>query len=624
MDNIDLTEGKDVLGAFKSQDYSAVIGKYTDPGTKYALSVLTGEQQAGYKMQLACFRHMQDLRRADNKLDSFPFMYDLDKVKKILNFAAICPDTDAGKPLPLMPWQQFLLTQLAGWRDSFGDKRFTEAHISVGRKQGKTYLLAIDSAYSFLIEGYGLFNQDYLVSSNNAAQTDKLYGYVAGMIRYLIESSPLFGTMAKEEGIEVQATRIIAKKVTNRLVKISNESGKFDSYHFTSAVYDEAGDEKAGKYTSRIVTGQADVKNHQFIKISTAYEFLDTEFSNDLKRDVESMEQDFKRTQDNILCLVWDQDSENEVYQPETWSKSNPLIDLPGQKEKKTKDLITLRDTLISKGKLNTFQNKNMNIYLQVSKASFLRLADVRHAVIPSFDVGRRKVYIGLDYSMFSDNAAVGLVFPYMDGDRQRWYLMQHSFIPWQAAGSIDAKEKQDGISYRALAEKGFCEVTRHPRGIQNFDQVYQWLVDFVEDNNLEVVYFGYDPWNSTAAVKQLEINTDWPLEPVRQRTGELMEPTKFLQNGFIEGSFTRLDDPIMEKALLNAIVMHDKVGIQVDKAKATLKIDVVDALIDAMRQAMYHFKDYGVANDKTKQVDRMTPDQVKQLIDSGHFSFGG
>lgn len=621
---MDLTQTHDVAGAYSAGNYKDIRKKYTDAGTKYAFDVMDGKQQAGYDMQLACFRHLQDLRRSENDLDSFKYKYDLSKVKAILNFAKICPDTDAGKPLPLMPWQKFLLTQLNGWRDQYGDKRYTEAHISVGRKQGKTYLLAIDSAYSFLIEGYGLYNQDYLVASNTASQTTKLYGYVAGMVRYLIKDNPLFSTMAKDERIEVQATQIVAKANNNRLVKISNESGKYDSYHFTSAVYDEAGDEKAGKYTSRIVTGQADVKNHQFIKISTAYEFLDTEFHNDLRRGVESMEQDYKRDYDNELCLIWSQDSESEVFKPDTWDKSNPLIDLPGQKAKKTHDLIVLRDTLNGKGKLNEFQNKNMNIYLQTSTKSFLRLSDISRATIPEFDITGREVYLGLDYSMFSDNAAIGAVFPYMRGDKQSWFLYQHSFIPWHNAGSIDAKEKQDGLKYRELAAKGFDEITRHPQGIQNFDQVYEWLMNFVHDNNLRVVYFGYDPWNATAAVKQLETNTDWPLEPIRQRTVELKEPTKFLQTGFIEGSFTRLDDPIMEKALLNAQVMHDKVGIQVDKAKATLKIDVVDALIDAMRQAMWHFKDYGVANDKTKQVDRMTPEQVKKLIESGSFGFGG
>ncbi|MCE2142180.1 terminase large subunit, partial [Streptococcus thermophilus] len=75
--------------------------------------------------------------------------------------------------------------------------------------------------------------------------------------------------------------------------------------------------------------------------------------------------------------------------------------------------------------------------------------------------------------------------------------------------------------------------------------------------------------------------------------------------------SVDRLDDRIMEKALLNAEIYEDKVGIQVDKAKATLKIDVVDALIDALFQAMYHFEDFADVNNSDKQVERMNEKQV-------------
>jgi phage terminase large subunit-like protein len=621
---IDLTQTKDVIGAYKSQDYQSVLTKYTDPGTKYAWSVLSGEQPAGYKMKLACFRHLQDLKRADTSLDDFPFIYDTSKVKAILNFAAICPDVDTARPLPLMPWQKFILAELVGWRDQFGNKRFVQAYVSVARAQGKTYFAAILSAYAFLIESYGLHEQDFLVTANNAQQTTKLYSYVSGMVSYLIDNSVLFKKLADATEIEVQSAQIIAKKVHNRLVKISNESGKFDSYHFTNAIYDEAGDDKAGKYTSRIVTGQSNVKNHQFIKISTAYEFLGTEFYNDVHRTVEEMEKDSTRIGDNELCLVWDQDSEDEVYKPETWVKSNPLIGLLEQKDKRTHDLLVLRDSMSAQGKLAEFQNKSMNVYLQVAQNSFLNLADIERAIVPEFNIDGRDVYIGFDYSMFSDNTALAFVFPYEDSDGKHWYIAQHSFIPWQKAGSIEAKEKQDGIAYRELAKEGYCTITSHPQGIINDDQVYTWLIDFVEKHRLNVMCFGYDAMGATRMVKQLELNSGWNLLPVKQRTGELKDPTKFLQTMFIEKSITRLDDKIMEKALLNAQIYEDKVGIQVDKAKATLKIDVVDALIDALFQGMYHFEDYGIANDRTKEVELMTPKKFKKMIEDGQFGFGG
>ena len=66
-----------------------------------------------------------------------------------------------------------------------------------------------------------------------------------------------------------------------------------------------------------------------------------------------------------------------------------------------------------------------------------------------------------------------------------------------------------------------------------------------------------------------------------------------------------------MQKALLNAVVKADKIGIQVDKDKATLKIDVVDAIIDALFQAMYYFDENSDLNNKDTEIDRMTEQQV-------------
>jgi phage terminase large subunit-like protein len=42
-----------------------------------------------------------------------------------------------------------------------------------------------------------------------------------------------------------------------------------------------------------------------------------------------------------------------------------------------------------------------------------------------------------------------------------------------------------------------------------------------------------------------------------------------------------------------------------------------VDAIIDALYQGMYHFEDFGVANDKSKQVELMTSEQVKAWFES-------
>ncbi|MGE9968236.1 terminase large subunit [Limosilactobacillus reuteri] len=614
---IDLTQSHDVLGAYHSIDFDDIRKKYADPATKYAFNVLDEKVMTGYLMKLACFRHVRDLQRVENK--EFEFYYDVNEVDKILKFAAIAPNVDTGEPTKLMDWQKFIFAMLFGWRDGLGTKRFTRVVLSVARGQGKSYLMAIYMAYSFLIESMGLSNQDFLVTAENYDQTGKLYGYIANMLKSIIDQQPVFKKLAEEDDLVIhEHTGISMRKFNNNLRPLSFNAGKYDSYHFTTAVFDEVGNIKTREGTKKIVSGQVKVPNHQYIEISTSYPDPSVPFHEEQKMIQQVMEQDFNREADRTLGLIWAQDSLDETFKEDTWIKSNPLLGLPSQHDILLDGLRDKRDADMLAGTVDDFQNKNLNLWLQEATNSYLKLSDIERAIIPSFDIRGRDVYIGFDYSMFSDNTAIAFVYPYQDGDgQQKWHIEQHSFIPWEKAGSIQAKEKQDGIDYRELAKKGYCTITSHPQGLINDDQVYSWLLNYVEENNLHVIFFGYDAWGATNAIKQMDINTGFPLEAIRQRTSELKDPTKFLQKIFVEGNCSRLDDKIMEKALINAEIYEDKIGIQVDKAKATLKIDVVDAIIDALYQGMYHFEDFGIANDKSKQAELMTAEQVKAWFES-------
>lgn len=614
---IDLTQSHDVLGAYHNIDFNDIRKKYADPATEYAFNVLDEKVMTGYLMKLACFRHVRDLQRVEN--EEFEFYYDVNEVDKILKFAAIAPNVDTGKPTRLMDWQKFIFAMLFGWRDGLGTKRFTRVVLSVARGQGKSYLMAIYMTYSFLIESMGLSNQDFLVTAENYDQTGKLYGYIANMLKSIIDQQPVFEKLAEEDDLVIhEHTGISMRKFNNNLRPLSFNAGKYDSYHFTTAVFDEVGNIKTREGTKKIVSGQVKVPNHQYIEISTSYPDPSVPFHDEQKMIQQVMEQDFNREADRTLGLIWAQDSLDETFKEDTWIKSNPLLGLSSQHDVLLDGLRDKRDADMLAGTVDDFQNKNLNLWLQEATNSYLKLSDIERAIIPSFDIRGRDVYIGFDYSMFSDNTAIAFVYPYQDGDgRQKWHIEQHSFIPWEKAGSIQAKEKQDGIEYRELARKGYCTITSHPQGLINDDQVYNWLLTYVEENNLNVIFFGYDAWGATNAIKQMDINTDYPLETIRQRTSELKDPTKFLQKLFVEGNCSRLNDKIMEKALINAEIYEDKIGIQVDKAKATLKIDVVDAIIDALYQGMYHFEDFGIANDKSKQVDRMTAEQVKAWFEN-------
>lgn len=603
---IDLTQTHDVIGAYKSIDWSDIKAKYRDPATLYAFSVLNCTKIAGYKIKLASFRHLMDLKRQGQP--DFPYHYDVEEANRLLTFAKICPNVDTGEPTKLMEWQEFTFALMFGWRDEDNNKRFTRVIDSVSRGQGKTYQMAILVCYSFLIESVGLSNQDYLVASINFKQTMKLFGYVASMMRKIIQIEP-FKSYAKEVNLYIQSDQIIMKKNNNVLRAISLEAGQYDSYHFRTAIFDEIGEVKSRETVSKIISGQVKVPNHQFIQISTSYPDPTVPFHEDQKMVIQAMEQDWKRDADSYLGLIWSQDSLDETYKPETWVKSNPLLDLPDQRDNLMKGLKDKRDSDLLTGNISDFQTKNLNLWLKQSTDSYLNLRDVEDAVNDDFKIDGREVFIGFDYSMFSDNTALGFVYPYGDG---KFHFEQHSFIPWQHAGSIEAKEKQDGIAYRNYPE--YCTITAHPQGIINPEQIYRWLLNYVEQHQLKVKFFGYDRFGSYQVkniTESLNVNTDWYIMDIQQRTSALANPTKFLQELFVTHKVTIPNDPVMQKALLNAVVKADKIGIQVDKDKATLKIDVVDALIDALFQGMYYFDENSDLNNKDTEIDRMTEQQV-------------
>lgn len=521
---------------------------------------------------------------------------------------------DLSQKLKPMNWQLFIFSQLFAWLDLDGLPRYVNIILSMARAQGKTMIAGISLNYSFLIETIGLSNQDFLVSSLNFEQTMKLYTYVKSMMSRIIENEP-FKSLATETGLQLYTREIKATADSNSIQTISFESGKFDSKHFKLAVADEVGELRSDEGISKITSGQVNTEGSRFIEISTAYQVPNVPFHKEQKKLVEIMERDFDRAGDDQLCLIWSQDSLEETFQPETWSKSNPLLNHPELKDNLMKGLVSERDKKMLMGKLADFQVKNMNCWLNADSNSFLDLEDIEKAVIDDFPRDNRRVYIGVDYSLFSDNTAIVFVYPY--NDEEKWHIEQHSFIPWKTAGSIEAKEKQDGLNYRELEKDGYCTITSHPQGLINEDEVYEWIINYVEEHQLDVIFFGYDAMGITKVIKALELNTSFPLMPIRQRTSELKDPTKFLQKIFIERSVTRLDDKIMEKALINAVIKEDNIGIQVDKMKSTLKVDVVDASINAMYQAMYHYEDYGLANDKTYQVEHMSPQAVLDWLNN-------
>ena len=100
-----------------------------DRATVYAQSVISGDFIAGPHVRGACQRHINDLTR-----DDFPYWFDPVGAKKAIGFfekyLLLNGGQYEGKPFNLLPWQDFIIGSLFGWKRNDNNKRrFRVAYI---------------------------------------------------------------------------------------------------------------------------------------------------------------------------------------------------------------------------------------------------------------------------------------------------------------------------------------------------------------------------------------------------------------------------------------------------------------------------------------------------------------
>lgn len=586
---------------------------------------MSGEIVSGYKLRLAMFRHVRDLKRViENNDPDFPYYYDLKEVKYILAFAQLAPDVDAGVPLPLMLWQKALLSLTIGWRRNDGSKRFYKAIVSVARTNGKTYLINILMLYAYLVEAQGHYNVKLLLSAPVSTQLTTGWNYLM-LTANRLATLPEFKKQFIDDKIDVQETQIRARSSRNLIEKQSAQAGNFDSSHYLFAVLDEAGsDNIPPEVIAKISSGQVQIPNHQFFQISTAYTNPDVGFRKAEMDMTEAIERDWEREKEDTLLLIWEQDDISELDKPETWIKSNPIMSL--KYDTMISSMKSERDTAISNGRESDFISRNLNTWIQDVSLSFLSVDDIEGAIDDAapFDIRGREVYIGWDYSVKSDTTAFIFAFPYKIDDEEHTFIHHFSFVPTAVTnGDIYMKEKQDKLPYRKAEKEGHALISNLPSGDIDDDVVYDWLLSFIDEYELDVKYFIYDHYRVTKLIKMLEQNTDLDLIPLKQNFMTLTEPTKALRKAFNQGRIHYLQDDILQGALYHATLSEDNNSIMVDKKKRTLKIDAVDALVNVYSELPYHWETFsGHKEAESNSVfGNMDNDQVNSWF-KNDFSF--
>ena len=121
----------------------------------YVDGVLSGRISSCRFIKLACQRHLDDLKKAEEP--DYPFYFDPAKAERVCRFVEMMIHTKGKwqrQPLILEPWQLFSIVVPWGWmRRSNHKRRFTEIYEEEPRKNAKSTKLAALGNYMLTADG---------------------------------------------------------------------------------------------------------------------------------------------------------------------------------------------------------------------------------------------------------------------------------------------------------------------------------------------------------------------------------------------------------------------------------------------------------------------------------------
>lgn len=454
---------------------------------EYAELIRKGEVIVGYWMR-------QTIENLIADLEDERFIYDTTEAEKRIAFQEkLCLQGEAPyymMPLKLMPWQKAFWEALYSfrWADT-GKRRFTEGLLEIARKNGKSTMLSADAMFDLFV---GAGGETICCASNDDRQAKLIWSEIAGMRSRLDPSKVL----TSQNLTEIRNT---AKNVL--VMRLSTKVRNKDGFNFSKVYMDESHDVCEENGQSEIAEacwrGMSSRDEPLFINSTTQGFnrdcYLDHKIS--YAKKVISGEID----DDSFLAFLYEQDSEQEVWQDESsWEKSNPAIRYGVKKiEKLRRDVEVAKHDKATRIHLLT---KDFNI-VQSTAQGWLMLEDYDYPMSKiNLDEFRGSFILGaVDLSATTDlSCAMALL---MKPEDRTAYILSQYFIPESKLEQSDDKEA--GAEYRRWAKEGL--LTIHEGNEVEISAVADWFYQLYKDYGLKPYKIGFDQRYSKTFIDRCE-----------------------------------------------------------------------------------------------------------------------
>ena len=507
----------------------------------YCTSILDGKIIACRRIKQVCERLLDDLYNPG------PWHFDHDMARHHVDFIeTFCkvPSGRLGQPLRLELFQRARLEAIFGFVDDDGLRRYNEALILEGRKNGKTTETAAVEVDLLVNDGEGS-PQIY----NVATKMDQArLGYDA--VKKMVQLSPLLNKHLRRRVADIYNPMNLGF-----IKALASNTTSLDGLDVHGAAIDELAAIKNRDLYDLIKQGTGARSQPLIFTITTNGFVRNGVFDAQYKYACDIL--DGVATNPRFLPFLYELDSPEEWDKEECWIKANPglgtIKSLEYQREmvQKAKDDPSFKPTVMV---------KDFNLP-QTSTAAWMRYEELNNETVWSTDPANKFDYCigGFDAADTTDlNAAKALC---MRPDDPHIYVRSMYWIP-QAVLDKQAekgtRQERDNVPYTLWVEQGLM---RTCPGNKCDKRVFlEWFKELRDKEDLYVLYIGYDPWHVDDTLLR-DFKAEFGpncMVPIRQGPYTLSQPMKDLRADFQAGLVVYDNNPIDKWCLINTEVKTD------------------------------------------------------------------
>lgn len=468
-----------------------------------------------------------------------------------------------GAPLRLELFQKAFIQTLFGWLlKETGYRRFRETLFLVGRKNGKSTLLAALALY-MLVADYEGAAEIYSVATKKD-QARKTLTEAVNMVK----QSPELRAIIKK-----RRNDIYFPATASTFEALASDSNTLDGLNSHAVIIDELHAIRDRNLYEVMKQSTSSRRQPLVIMITTSGTVRESVFDNlyGLACDIA----DGKVTEDTFLPVLYELDARAEWTDPQAWIKANPGLGT-------IKQYATLA-AFVERAKKNPEDLpgvlcKDFNVP-ETSASVWLSFEDIKNdATFTMQDVYNTYAIGGCDLSATTDLTCATLLIRRSRED-ETVYVLQHYFIPQKRIDQLDEHNSQEA-PYKIWAERELLTICDGAR--VDYSAVTAWFCQMRDEFKIDAFAVGYDRALAGYWVDEMKAN-GFDMRAVAQGPFTWSQPMREMGAAFADKKVNYNRNPVLVWCLSNTAVKKSGVNnIQPVKVSDRRRIDGAVSLLNA------------------------------------------